>query len=660
MSAAILTPKTAVPPFAIGAALLFWGWQTDNLAVGLVAAVALEAPRWLNARIDLGVAEHSTIADLSTIGFVLLAVIIAANRGIANGVLQAFVWLPLVLSPIVLAQYVCAERRLPLSALFRYMRKQKRLNPAIVDPMVDIGAVYVALVLVSAGVANQRGPGYYIGIVLGAALLIHSARPQHASPARRLAGAAMILVAAGLGYVGHLALADAQSLLFDWVMELDLIRRADPDPYRVRTEIGSLGRLKKYDAIVLRVYARESDLARVRLLHRASYNTYVGRTWIARGPGMATVDSESDNETWILSPKTPDWAVRIATRFDLGRALLALPAGTVRIESFPANAMSRNPFGAVHAVLGVDWGTYTAKVARGTPIYSAPAPEDLAVPLEESPVFDRVAGELGLRNLPAAQAVKRAQQYFSSFRYSTWRDQPVPRGETALGDFMTRTKAGHCEYFAAATTLLLRAAGIPARYATGFAVVEYSDIEDAFIVRTRHAHAWTQAFVNGGWTDVDTTPPDWAPEEARDAPVWQGLMDLLRYVGFRWSQRGELKAGNGWYAVLAVLAGILAWRVLRGRKVVRDEKLAAAARGRYPGQDSEFYSVEKSLGARASAETQAAWFSRVAKSLSDEKRNGLLAALRLHQRYRFDPDGITLADRRRLRELCAALAPRNT
>jgi hypothetical protein len=339
------------------------------------------------------------------------------------------------------------------------------------------------------------------------------------------------------------------------------------------------------------------------------------------------------------------------------RALLALPAGTVRIESFPANAMSRNPFGAVHAVLGVDWASYVAKVAAGTPLYSAPAPEDLAVPLEESPVFDRVAGELGLRSVPAAEAMRRVDRYFAKFRYATWRERPVPQGETALGDFMTRTRAGHCEYFAAATTLLLRAAGIPARYATGFAVVEHSAVEDAFIVRTRHAHAWTQAFVNGRWTDLDTTPADWAPEEARDAPIWQGLMDLLRYAGFRWSQRGEFKAGNSWYLVLAVLAGILAWRVLRGRKVVREETLAAAARRRYPGQDSEFYALEQSLGSRDSAETQSAWLIRVAKDFSAEKRERLRAALRLHQRYRFDPDGITLTDRQHLRELCAALAP---
>jgi len=204
---------------------------------------------------------------------------------------------------------------------------------------------------------------------------------------------------------------------------------------------------------------------------------------------------------------------------------------------------------------------------------------------------------------------------------------------------------------------LLRAAGIPARYATGFAVVEYSAIEGAYIVRTRHSHAWSRAFVDGRWVEVDTTPADWAAEEEREAPIWQGLMDLMRFLGFQWSQRGEFKAGDGWYLVLVVLAGILAWRVLRGRKIVRDEKLAAATRLRFPGQDSEFYAVEKCLGPRDSTETQAAWFFRIEKTLPADRRDGLLAALRLHQRYRFDPDGITLEERKRLRELCAALAP---
>lgn len=644
----------SAPALMIGASLVFWGWQSGNLVVGIALALALEAPRWLRLRLDLGTTEHSTIADLCTVGFVLLAVIVAANRGIARGILEAFIWLPVVLSPIVAAQLVSAERRVPLSALFRYMRKLRRENPAIKDPPVDVGPVYVALALVSAGVANQRGPGYYAGVVVAAGCMLYAARPRHASLA---AGAAMLAAAAGLGYVGHVALAQAQLLLVDWVMDLNLLRTVDPDPYRVRTEIGSLGRLKKYDAIVLRVYAQEKDIERLRLLHRGSYNTFSGRSWLARGTTMAPVESEADNQTWVLAAAPPQWRVRIAARFDLGRTLLALPAGTSRIEAFPAYAMSRNALGAVHATLGVDWAQYEALGGPAMTHYAPPSPEDVAVPAGEQAVFERTAAELGLRGLAPAEALRRVERHFGRFAYSTYRERPVPRGESALGDFMTRTRAGHCEYFAAAATLLLRAAGVPARYATGFAVMEYSLIERAYVVRTRHAHAWTRAFVDGRWVDLDTTPSAWFPEEAKEAPIWESLADLFRFAGFRWSQRGELKAGDAWYGVLAVLALILAWRVLRGRKVVREQRAAAAARRRYPGEDSEFYAIEKALPPRAENETQAAWLKRIASQISSQNLNQLQDALRLHQRYRFDPQGLAAAERNRLRELCRSLTP---
>ena len=155
------------------------------------------------------------------------------------------------------------------------------------------------------------------------------------------------------------------------------------------------------------------------------------------------------------------------------------------------------------------------------------------------------------------------QEHFAGFAYATYRDTPVPAGSTALGDFLRRSRSGHCEYFAAATTLALRAAGIPTRYATGFAVYEYSALENAYLVRARHAHAWAQAHVDGRWVDVDTTPPSWIEAEERRAPLWEGLADLARWAGFRWSQRGALELGPAAYAVLALLIGVFGWRLAR-------------------------------------------------------------------------------------------------
>ncbi len=360
---------------------------------------------------------------------------------------------------------------------------------------------------------------------------------------------------------------------------------------------------------MLRVYADRQDAGRVQphvqLLHRASYNTYVAGIWVARGTSMDNLDSEADNETWVLERDPPQglppFRVRMSARFEGGHSLLPLPVGTTRIASFPASQMRRNALGAAHASLTVDWANYEAQAVPGIAFYAPPAMEDSAVPADERRVLEAVVTELGLRELAPAERLRRIEKHLGNFAYSTYRDRRVPAGETALGDFLTRTRAGHCEYFATAATLLARAAGVPARYATGFAAIEYSPLEGAWVVRTRHAHAWSRAWVDGRWQDLDTTPASWGAEEENEAPVWQGLADLLRYAGFRWSQRGEFKVGDAWYAVLALLAVYLAWRVLRGRRVLREEKAAAAARRHYPGEDSEFYAVAR-IPAAARAE----------------------------------------------------------
>ena len=74
----------SLPPFLAGAALLFWGFESGNLAVAVPLAAALEAPRWVRARFALEPADYARVADLCTIFFVGLAVVMAADRGVAH------------------------------------------------------------------------------------------------------------------------------------------------------------------------------------------------------------------------------------------------------------------------------------------------------------------------------------------------------------------------------------------------------------------------------------------------------------------------------------------------------------------------------------------------------------------------------------------------
>ncbi|WP_224248941.1 transglutaminase TgpA family protein [Hyalangium gracile] len=78
--------------------------------------------------------------------------------------------------------------------------------------------------------------------------------------------------------------------------------------------------------------------------------------------------------------------------------------------------------------------------------------------------------------------------------------------EDPLADFLFVRKAGHCEHFATALTLMLRTQGFSARLASGFFGGERSD-ED-YILRAGDAHAWTHVLVpDRGFVTVDATPP---------------------------------------------------------------------------------------------------------------------------------------------------------
>jgi transglutaminase-like putative cysteine protease len=77
-----------------------------------------------------------------------------------------------------------------------------------------------------------------------------------------------------------------------------------------------------------------------------------------------------------------------------------------------------------------------------------------------------------------------------------------------LAYFLFQKRAGHCEYFAAAMTVMLRSVGIPARLVNGFLTGEYNDVGGDFIVRASDAHSWVEVFFPSyGWMTFDPTPP---------------------------------------------------------------------------------------------------------------------------------------------------------
>jgi hypothetical protein len=87
-------------------------------------------------------------------------------------------------------------------------------------------------------------------------------------------------------------------------------------------------------------------------------------------------------------------------------------------------------------------------------------------------------------------------------------DLTGPPPPDPLAYFLFEKRAGHCEYFAAAMTVMLRSVGVPARYINGFQTGEYNDVGGDFVVRASDAHSWVEAyFPSFGWMTFDPTPP---------------------------------------------------------------------------------------------------------------------------------------------------------
>lgn len=121
------------------------------------------------------------------------------------------------------------------------------------------------------------------------------------------------------------------------------------------------------------------------------------------------------------------------------------------------------------------------------------------------------------------------QQYFrENYRY-TLAPGAVPEGEDFIAHFLD-TQTGYCTYFASTGTMLLRLAGIPARYVEGYVAnvgesvgsvsekvqetrksAVYS-MEDSYLQYTTEitdasAHAWVEIYMDGyGWIPVEFTP----------------------------------------------------------------------------------------------------------------------------------------------------------
>lgn len=208
--------------------------------------------------------------------------------------------------------------------------------------------------------------------------------------------------------------------------------------------------------------------------------------------------------------------------------------------------------------------------------------EDSTLPRDLPPVVSERAKELFTPLRGDGERIQAVQAYFrGNYRYNL--NANVPPDRDKLEFFLTEGREGNCEFFATATALLLRQAGIPARYVTGFVVSDQNAVDNLWLARHKDAHAWVEAYDRDrrDWVIVESTPADGVPTP-HEIPRWQQWNEAAQQI---WSLAVDyVQSGHvwGWLlrnwsrvpAVLLVLWLLrYLWRLRRRRQEVRAQSI---------------------------------------------------------------------------------------
>lgn len=290
-------------------------------------------------------------------------------------------------------------------------------------------------------------------------------------------------------------------------------------------ELGGHGLIKDDPRVAFRVRLPESA-SRPQSLDRhwrgAGFNAYDGRGWVDESPRAAPLNT-GGSRWYRLGPQTDDLqSFEIELAADIGTDAVFTTGDPVALRFVPRQPMLR--IQPMHGLLRDQQGDlsrlsyadgevkYELQVASpragslrglGRDYDASIAAHYLSLPPLD-PRIEALAERL-VGDKDPAEAVVAVERYLGTFDYTL---ELRANGDDPLASFLFDVKAGHCEYFASAMAVLLRAGGVPARLVTGYYGGRYVEQGDYYAVRQGDAHAWVEVyFPERGWVTYDPTPP---------------------------------------------------------------------------------------------------------------------------------------------------------
>lgn len=234
----------------------------------------------------------------------------------------------------------------------------------------------------------------------------------------------------------------------------------------------------------------------------------------------------------LFPPEPLKWA---ACNEDLGTLLMHRMEGRLEFRGRPAGLEQEDTQFRYEAATFTDSADQQAFMTQQYLFLTQKDPLDLTVVRETA---QRLTSDLQEDDVKGK--INRILQYLNdpaNFTYTLDLTR-VDRSLDPIEDFLVNTKRGHCEYFASALALMLRAVGVSTRLVNGFKGWDYSETTGYYEVRQLHAHAWVEAYLpdEARWVTLDPSPV-----EGREAAVasvrssWFSLSELANTASEVWA-----------------------------------------------------------------------------------------------------------------------------
>lgn len=234
-----------------------------------------------------------------------------------------------------------------------------------------------------------------------------------------------------------------------------------------------------------------------------------------------------------------EWSLRVSRAFETSWIPAPSPLRALRVSAGDwrydrrtmdfANTDDRAPAGFSYTATAVHPGLTAARLRNaGEPPTSVSSPmTDL--PRNIPPIVFNIAEQVTSSGRTTYEKAVLLQNWFRTeggFTYSLDPERNPGSSMDALVDFITTTKDGYCEQYAAAMGIMARSLGIPTRVAIGFLRPDDRD-RGSLVYTSDTLHAWPEIyFVGSGWVRFEPTPggrtgdaPSWTEENAAPTPT---------------------------------------------------------------------------------------------------------------------------------------------